>query len=428
MKKTIKIALLLAFLTTSRLILAMEQDMPNNSDNDEPKISEEYKHISKKQKLEEQIEKICLTDKINPESKDSETKYSHLYNAPSEIIAYIISLIGENEDQAYLDCQGLVQSNKKLQEITIDTLYEKFKSNHAKLSKLHVALELGAINWVHENLQSYAHELTVQNNKGQTPLMLAIEKNYHNTAIQIINLMDKNGINLEDNNGFTAIFYAFINQNHEIIELLLKKKASERLQLKNLPSNDVLGAQERHHLETGRIDKPKFRIFPLCAIQTGDKKTVYLWLESLDTKKNFDKLIITGLLPFAVRYQNSEILKILLDKLTIKIVTDPELKNKLNQALIYAARNNNAKIVKLLLDAGADSNPIGYHEIRPLMWAAYFKNEEMVRDLLNVGAIVSFKDVDGKTSLDWAYKRLNPDNNTVDTSLDIIIGLLMLHE
>lgn len=75
-------------------------------------------------------------------------------------------------------------------------------------------------------------------------------------------------------------------------------------------------------------------------------------------------------------------------------------------ALHYAARAGNAKVVAMLLAAGADPNAVTCSGgASPLHRAAYMGHEECVEMLLRHGADPLLKDLDGNTALQKAVGR-----------------------
>ena len=73
-------------------------------------------------------------------------------------------------------------------------------------------------------------------------------------------------------------------------------------------------------------------------------------------------------------------------------------------ALHGAARNGNVEILGILLDKGADPNLKNKQGGTPLMWAAVFGHEDAARWLIEHGANPSLKDNGGMTARDWAIK------------------------
>ncbi|MBQ6418207.1 MAG: ankyrin repeat domain-containing protein [Synergistaceae bacterium] len=76
-----------------------------------------------------------------------------------------------------------------------------------------------------------------------------------------------------------------------------------------------------------------------------------------------------------------------------------DVRAKGGTALILAARESHAEVVKILLDAGAGVNAKQEDGNTALMGAAYLDSAEVVKILLDAGADVNAKDNDGETAL-----------------------------
>ncbi|MCH5291754.1 MAG: ankyrin repeat domain-containing protein [Treponema sp.] len=74
-------------------------------------------------------------------------------------------------------------------------------------------------------------------------------------------------------------------------------------------------------------------------------------------------------------------------------------KDAKTEALITAAKDNNAAEARRLIADGADVNAKGNEDWTSLMWAAWYNSPEVAKILLESGADVSAKDNDGKTAL-----------------------------
>ena len=71
-------------------------------------------------------------------------------------------------------------------------------------------------------------------------------------------------------------------------------------------------------------------------------------------------------------------------------------------ALSLAIWAKKTKMVRWLLDNGADVNSADSQGWTPLMVAAYIGSEELVKELLNRHANADMKNIQGLTALDWA--------------------------
>lgn len=72
-------------------------------------------------------------------------------------------------------------------------------------------------------------------------------------------------------------------------------------------------------------------------------------------------------------------------------------------------RTPNLKLVKLLIDRGADVNRKGFEEGTPLHYAAKYGNAELAKLLLEAKADPTAKDWRGKTPLDLAKESNHQD-------------------
>ena len=107
----------------------------------------------------------------------------------------------------------------------------------------------------------------------------------------------------------------------------------------------------------------------------------------------------------AARNGNIKIVRLLLDK-----GADVNAKDRSGKtAMILAAKNGHADIVRLLLDKGADVNAKADDDTTALMQAAEKGNVDVVRALLEKGADVNVRRLDGSTALMYAAKNDNVD-------------------
>ena len=86
-------------------------------------------------------------------------------------------------------------------------------------------------------------------------------------------------------------------------------------------------------------------------------------------------------------------------------------------ALMRAAARGDAAAVTALVSAGADVNT-PHEELRmsPLMFAAYFGKDAVVRVLLEKGAKANLKDAAGASAADWATAGDHPTTTDLVTT------------
>ncbi|MGC6475905.1 MAG: ankyrin repeat domain-containing protein [Parvibaculales bacterium] len=78
-------------------------------------------------------------------------------------------------------------------------------------------------------------------------------------------------------------------------------------------------------------------------------------------------------------------------------------------ALTVAAARGDVEIMKLLLDAGADIDKTGMRKEVPIIIAAREGHVGAVKLLIEKGAYLEDTDLTGRTALDWARQRRNPE-------------------
>lgn len=102
------------------------------------------------------------------------------------------------------------------------------------------------------------------------------------------------------------------------------------------------------------------------------------------------------------------------------IALDPTIVNSPQCPIIVAARNNKRRILKLLIEKGADVNaksPAMHYTA--LMWACENGHSNIVELLLEAGADVNLRDMYGTNALRYAIEGDNPK--------DIIVAMLLHH-
>ena len=111
---------------------------------------------------------------------------------------------------------------------------------------------------------------------------------------------------------------------------------------------------------------------------------------------------LAGLLLYAVKNQQPEIVRLL-----INCGADVnEADTNGNTVLHWAVRLNDSSLVKLLLTAGADANKVNKGDLQtPLFWAEKFANDIIVEMLQKVQSSDNYMDIYGKKASDYRYSR-----------------------
>jgi ankyrin repeat protein len=238
------------------------------------------------------------------------------------------------------------------------------------------------------SLKTAEVDLNIKNEKGNTTLMEAVKNisrnnNSNGYIVQnpterlnhinqsLAEILIENGANLDiqNNNGYTALIYAAENENLDLAKKLIDSGA-------NLDIQDNQGYTALMEAAT-------------CNNSDLTEKLI-------DSGANLDIQNNNGYtaLIYAAR-KNSDLAKKL-------IVSDADvnIKNKEgNTALIYAARNKNSDLAKILIENGADINIKNKEGNTALIYAAENKNSDLAKILIENGADINIKNKEGKTAL-----------------------------
>lgn len=83
---------------------------------------------------------------------------------------------------------------------------------------------------------------------------------------------------------------------------------------------------------------------------------------------------------------------------------------EIDQGLVRAACKGDVKLVKILLDNGANVNTRDGRGRTGLIWAAFKNQDEVVKFLLENGADTEIRDDRGRTALTWALHNAHTEN------------------
>jgi len=172
----------------------------------------------------------------------------------------------------------------------------------------------------------------------------------------------------------TTILYEIISSNlgidPKLLEILIESNDKIDLNIRNLNGETLLFAASRKN------DKESIKVL-------------------LDAGAKIDMPDYEGITPMMHASQHSylDIVKFLVEKgaNVNKKSTYGYTALSLNMGFL----DRDEKIVKILLDAGADPNIIYTNSMTPLLYAAYYKENEIVELLVDAGADVNAKNRDG---------------------------------
>ncbi len=210
-----------------------------------------------------------------------------------------------------------------------------------------------------------------ENNKGNTLLHVAAEKNHEDIA----RLLIENGadIDAQNNNGYLPLDYAISCGSADIVQLLIDKGAKV-----NISDNDLF----------------------LYSIKYNFKNVVeYLIDEVEDVNTTYSDY--GTLLHYAAKKGYEDIVKSLICRNANANIPDVTLKTPLH----YATEKGNINIVKLLILGGAHVDAKDIDGRTPLFLAVYNNNEGIVILLIANGANVNIHDNFLNTLLHYAAYR-----------------------
>ena len=218
-----------------------------------------------------------------------------------------------------------------------------------------------------------------QNNEGWTALMLAVRNSNTCSTENTVEILINMGadLNLQDNNGATALGHSQIIKENNIFKMLVDAGADVNLQ--NIDGLSVL---------MGLVINNDANIIEKVKILIDAKADV-----NLQDKYGRSTLIL------ACEYDNEEIIQLL-----INAGAYVNLRDNYDQTALIPACNrfiSNITIVQLLINAGIDINSQNCKGNTALMFASA-RNEEanIVQIFIDAGANVNLKNNDGYTALD----------------------------
>lgn len=258
-----------------------------------------------------------------------------------------------------------------------------------------------------EKLLKSGAEINAADQTGTTPLMYAAL----NADPAIMELLLKNGAKVDSKNKAGTVALQLALHDFEKVKLLLDHGAAMSDDAVLLAAG-IASSRDTLKLLADKGAKLNVRLngfTPLMsAIIGGDRDTIGFLLERDADVKAKTKSGYTALHAGAWLARDDALVKRLL-----QMGADPKTQVNISEPaydvltpLMGAVVRGNAKVVRRLLDAGADVNVQGGAFGRTaLLMAATTQDVETVKTLLDHGANVHAKDNLGQTALDWAKRR-----------------------
>ena len=213
--------------------------------------------------------------------------------------------------------------------------------------------------------------LNIQDNTGDTALIIACQKNYNRLNQEIYALLDaKADVNIKNNQGKTALFYGY---DTNIKKRLLMEGA-------DIHSVDNKG-------QTVLFDKQYIHVFLNFLLESGANPN------HIDNDGNTPLIYLCKTLNFREEYERE--LRIRVITSLIRAGADVNIENNDgNTVLMYSRTVDEAQH---LINAGADINKRNKKGQTALMFIT--DNLNFVRHLITLGANVNLQDNEGKTAL-----------------------------
>ncbi|XP_052076994.1 uncharacterized protein LOC127715008 isoform X1 [Mytilus californianus] len=247
--------------------------------------------------------------------------------------------------------------------------------------------------------------VTKSDNHGMTPLIHACE--LRNDKFDVVeHLLSKGAIvNFCDDNDMTPLIVALQNDDNKLVKCLINNGA-----LVNLPGNKR--TTPLHEMcKSGQYNNVLLLISEGSEVDIVDRQQMtplmlaskcgYLKIAQVLIKRNATKDAVdhngTTALMFACMGGFIDVIRFLVE---MRADVNKADKNNWTALLAYAnSINDNAEIVNVLIEGGADLNSSTKDKVSSLMMACFHGHQEIVKCLLQHNVDVNHKDIYGKTPI-----------------------------
>lgn len=271
-----------------------------------------------------------------------------------------------------IDKSGNISLPNKYQEIVFDY------KNANKDNVLNFVLATNTNMHLIRFLVRAGADINYKNKNGVSNLMVA---SFYNSNPDIVNFLIKNGanVNTRDNKSKTPLMYAAVsNKELKVTQYLVNAKANVNDVDENGDSALVFAAINNSNLQIMRK-----LLNSEADVNIMDKKGYSLLMKVFQNYNNNTQEIVEELIEHGVELNPK---------------TD-----KLSPLMLAATYSRNAKLLKTLVDAGADINYQNKKGATALMLAAA-KNVQNAKELIKLGANTELKDKNRATYLSYAKK------------------------
>ena len=224
-----------------------------------------------------------------------------------------------------------------------------------------------------------------------------------NTEVVKLLLKENTDVNIQKEDGVTALMLASLNGHTQVVELLIKENADVNIQSKDGVTALMLASQNGHNQVVELLLKENADIniqkedgvtALMLASQNGHTQVVELLL-----KENADVNIQgeNGCTALMIASQNGHTQVV---ELLLKENADVNIHNKNGwTALTLASQNGHTQVVELLIKENADVNIQSKDGVTALMLASQNGHNQVVELLLKENADINIQKEDGVTAL-----------------------------
>ena len=237
-------------------------------------------------------------------------------------------------------------------------------------------------------------DINIQDENGETALMLA-SKNGHIQVVELL-LKEHADVNIQNQDGLTAIMLAIENVRTQVVEIL-GEQVDDDIQDENAMIILMVASQSSHTQvaelllkEHADIDDIRAKVVMLMlASINGHTDIVKLLFKEIDVQSEGIQLALM----FASYYGNVEIVQCLKERVGVKIQDESEM-----TAIMCASSNGHPQVVELLLKDNGDVNAQNENGWTALMKASQNGHTQVVELLLKEHADINFQTNDGATA------------------------------
>ena len=246
-------------------------------------------------------------------------------------------------------------------------------------------------------------EQQLQHSSGYLTIPIIEAAKTGNTEVVKLQLKEHVNVNIQDEDGVTALMLASLNGHTQVVELLLKNNADVNIQKEDGVTALMLASQNGHTQIVELLLQENIDVNVqgtngenalMMAVDHGHTKIAELLLKKIENINTQDKNGFTALMIASKKDQ------IFVVELLLKENADVNIQNKEGvTALMIASGNGYTQVVELLLKENADVNIQNKEGVTALMIASGNGYTQVVELLLKENADVNIQNKEGVTAL-----------------------------